>query len=224
MKSTFRLLLLAATILVGVSNAESKDIPLNVNEFKQLYNQLLAGKTLSTELEQDGTNITKERKYGVPLDVGAGDFEVPVTTVITKTKDGSLEQRITIEILDRVSNLGDAALISEELRKTTVESPGQEPLSTNDVEYGGLYRVAKNDKGGFYISNFGLTPSGLVEGEDMILAGTMASNSCYLENGITKCELTIREYRLGEYKQLRGYTQIEAVGDDGVEISVESKK
>ncbi|MGH7900344.1 MAG: hypothetical protein ACRENZ_01260 [Thermodesulfobacteriota bacterium] len=216
--------LLVFLVSTGISSASAEDLRLNVEEFKQLYNKLLAGKTLETKTKQGGLIIRKEWKFGSPMDVGAGEFEIPVTSVITKTKDGTLDERIIIEILDRVNNLGGSAIVSEEVRKTTVESAGQEPLSTRELEFNGLFRVAKNLKGGFDIYNFGLIPSGLVEGENMKLAGMMVSNSCFSEDGVTKCVSTIRDYNLGDYKPLVGYTLAEPAGGDVVETAVEAKQ
>jgi len=202
------------------THAEEKSI--GVNEFRQLYDQLLAGKSLVTESNQNGVLIRKTRVFGKAIDVGAGEFEVPVNTVILKTKDGQLLQKITLDILDRVNNLGGNAIISEEVRRTSVETTGEEPRTTREIEFNGVFRVAKNNKGGFDVHNFGLTPSVLVEGDKMGLAGNMISYSCFPEKGVTKCVLTLRDYKLGDYKPLVGYTLIEPAGGDVVEIAVEA--
>ena len=112
------------------SNVYAKDEPLRVKEFRQLYDSLLAGKTLVTETTQDGVIVKKERQFGKAVDVGDGEFDIPVNIVITKTKDGNLEQKTTINVLDHVNNLGGATIVSEEFRKTTVEEPGSEPKTT----------------------------------------------------------------------------------------------
>ncbi|MFQ5787019.1 MAG: hypothetical protein ACE5H1_03480, partial [Thermodesulfobacteriota bacterium] len=46
--------------------------------------------------------------------------------------------------------------------RTTVEK-GSESQTTGEVEFIGVFLVAKNDKGGFDVHNFGLMPSLLVE-------------------------------------------------------------
>jgi len=202
------------------THAEEKSI--GVNEFRQLYDQLLAGKSLVTESKENGVVVRKTRVFGKAMDVGAGEFEIPVNTVILKTKDGQILQKITIDVLDHVNNLGGNAIISEEVRRTSVETAGEEPRTTREIEFNGVFRVAKNDKGGFDVHNFGLTPSILVDGDKMALAGNMISYSCFPEKGIAKCVLTLRDYKLGDYKPLLGYTLIEPAGGDVVEIAVEA--
>lgn len=206
------------------SNVYAKDEPLSVKEFRQLYDSLLAGKTLVTEITQDGVVVKKERQFGKAVDVGDGEFDIPVNIVITKTKDGKLQQKTTINVLDHINNLGGATIISEEFRKTTVEESGSEPRTTREIEFNGLFRVAKNDKGGFDVHNFGLVPSILVEGGSTNLAGSMVSYSCFPEKGNTKCILTIRDYKLGDYKPLVGFTLVEPAGGDVVEVSEEIRQ
>lgn len=203
------------------SHVYAKDEPLSVKEFRQLYDSLLAGKTLVTETTGDGVSIKKERQFGKAVDVGDGEFDIPINFVITKTKDGKLEQKTTINVLDHVNNLGGTAIVSEEFRKTTVEEPGSEPQTTREIEFGGLFRVAKNEKGGFDVHNFGLVPSVLTDGDSMSLAGSMVSYSCFAEKGMSKCVLTIRDYKLGEYKPLVGFTLVEPAGGDVVEVTKE---
>ena len=213
-----------ALITTYSSNVYAKDEPLSVKEFRQLYDSLLAGETLVTETTQDGVIVKKERQFGKAVDVGDGEFDIPVNIVITKTKDGKLQQKTTINVLDHVNNLGGAAILSEEFRKTTVEKQGSEPRTTREIEFNGLFRVAKNDKGGFDVHNFGLVPSILVEGGSTNLAGSMVSYSCFPEKGIAKCVLTIRDYKLGEYKPLVGFTLIEPAGGDVLEVSEEIRQ
>ncbi len=215
------LLLLIVFGFVSV-NTHAEEQSIGLNEFRQLYDQLLAGKSLVTESKENGVIVRKTRVFGKAIDVGAGEFEVPVNTVILKTKDGEILQKITIDLLDRVNDLGGNAIISEEVRRTSVETTGEEPRTTREIEFNGVFRVAKNDKGGFDVHNFGLTPSVLVEGDKMGLAGNMISYSCFPEKGVTKCVLTLRDYKLGDYKPLVGYTLIEPAGGDVVEIAVES--
>ena len=213
-----------ALITTYPSNVYAKDEPLRVKEFRQLYDSLLAGKTLVTETAQDGVVIRKERQFGKAVDVGDGEFDIPVNIVISKTKDGKLVQKTTINVLDHINNLGGATIISEEFRKTTVEKQGSEPRTTREIEFNGLFRVAKNDKGGFDVHNFGLVPSVLVDGDSMNLAGSMISYSCFPETGNTKCILTIRDYKLGDYKPLIGFTLVEPAGGDVVEVSEEMRQ
>jgi hypothetical protein len=88
----------------------------------------------------------------------------------------------------------------------------------------GLFRVSKNDKGGFVVHNFGLIPSVDVEGNKNTIAGSNISYSCYPEKSLAKCVLTVRDYRLGPYEPLVGYTLKEPIGGDFVEISQEIAK
>lgn len=55
----------------------------------------------------------------------------------------------------------------------------------------------------------------------MNLAGSMVSYSCFAEKGNAKCILTIRDYKLGDYKPLLGFTLVEPAGGDVVEVSEE---
>ena len=49
MKSGFRMLaLIVPMVVVCIHSAGGEDVPLNVDEFRQLFNNLLAGKTLET--------------------------------------------------------------------------------------------------------------------------------------------------------------------------------
>ncbi len=210
-----------ALITTYSSNVYAKDEPLSVKEFRQLYDSLLTGKTLVTETTQDGVIVKKERQFGKAVDVGEGEFDIPVSIVITKSKGGKLEQKTTINVLDHINSLGGTAIVSEEFRKTTVEESGSEPRTTREIEFNGLFRVSKNDKGGFDVHNFGLVPSILVEGDSTNLAGSMVSYSCFPEKNSAKCILTIRDYKLGDYKPLVGFTLVEPAGGDVVEVSEE---
>ena len=71
--------------------------------------------------------IVSERHFGQAIDLGEDDFEVPVKKVITKSKDGQMVQRITVDILDRINNLGSSAIIYEEARRVMVENPDAAP-------------------------------------------------------------------------------------------------
>jgi hypothetical protein len=207
----------------GISlNAAETDI--TIAEFRQLYDSLLAGKTLVTQSKEDGMDVTKESVFGQPVGVGNGDFEVPIQSVITKSKDGAPVETITINILDRVNDLGGQPIIYEEARKMSVTSSGDGSQETDEVEFMGLFRVSKNAKGGFDVHNFGLIPSVDVDGNTNKIAGSNISYSCYPEKGLTKCVLTVRDYRLGPYKPLVGYTLKEPIGGDFVEISQEIAK
>jgi hypothetical protein len=209
-----------ALLLIGALNIQAQQKPLSVTEFRKLYDSLLAGKTLVAETKENGMVIRKERTLAKAIDTGDSGFEVPVNVVITKTKDGKLDEKITVNILDRVNDLGGQAIVSEEIRRTTVEKPGSGPQTTREVEFGGLFRVASNEKGGFDAHNFGLMPSVVADEKNSTsLTGSMVSYSCFPEKGITKCVLTIREYKLGDYKPLVGYTLGGIVGKDSIEIA-----
>jgi hypothetical protein len=223
-----RILLMTSMSLVVFilcwSNVQASDSTLSVSQFRQLYDTLLAGKTLVSEINKDGIDVKKERSFGKAIDTGGGQFEIPVKIIITSSKQGELQQRITIDVWDVVGNLGGSAIISEQVRKTSIENAGQEPLTTSDVEFVGDFHVSKNDNGGFDVHNFGLQPSVLVKDGKTSLAGNMVLYSCFPENGVTKCVLTVRDYVLGEYKPLEGFTLVEPAGGDVVEVGVEVKK
>ena len=97
-------------------------------------------------------------------------------------------------------------------------------MDTGEIEFLGLFRVSKNDKGGFDVHNFGLIPSVVVEGNTNKISGSNVSYSCYPENNVSTCVLTVRDYNLGDYTPLVGYKLMEPVGGDFVETSVEVKQ
>ncbi|MEQ9619454.1 MAG: hypothetical protein RIG61_09805 [Deltaproteobacteria bacterium] len=196
---------------------------LNIQEFRKLYDSLLSGKTLVTEGEEDGMSVKKERRYGKALDLGDGDFEIPVEQVITYTKDGKTDREITIDIVDMVNDLGGSAMIQEEVRSVTVLEEGDEkPEESKGVEFGGVYRVGKNDKGGFEVNNFSLIPSLKVDGDTLTLAGSMISYSCYPEKERSVCSLTVRDFDVQEYERFNGYKIGEPIGGDFVEVYEEA--
>jgi len=210
-------------ILLGFSVVSSKaGEQLSVREFRGLYDSLLSGKTLVTVSDDNGTMVKRERTYGKALDTGDGDFDIPVTQVITYTKDGGVDLKITIDILDRVHDLGGHAIVQEEVRELSVLEKGDEhPEEINQVEFSGIFRVGKNDKGGSNVHNFGLMPSVIVKGEEVVLTGSMVSYSCYPESGKSICTLAIRDYELGEYEPFKGYKIGKAIGDDYEETAKE---
>ncbi len=219
MTKIFMSLALVLSLSVGVINSYAKD--LTTTEFRQLYDTMLAGKTLSTQVEKDGNVIKSEWQYGQAIDLAEGDFDIPVIRVITVFKDGEMLQKKTLNILDRVNNLGNSAVIYEETRMLTVESAGSEPLKTRDSEFLGQFIAAKNDKGGFDIYNFGLIPSVVVGNGANTIAASNISYSCYPENSKTKCTLTIRDYSLGDYDPLKGFNLGDPVGTDHVIVAEE---
>jgi len=103
----------------------------------------------------------------------------------------------------------------------TVENAGSEPQTTRDTEFLGQFITSKNDKGGFDVYNFGLIPSVVVEEGENKIAASNISYSCYPENNKTKCVLTIRDYKLGDYNPLQGFTLGEPVGTDYVIVAEE---
>jgi hypothetical protein len=221
------LLITSVSLVISLlcwSNVRAGGEALTANQFRQLYDSLLAGKTLVSEVKTDGTVVKKERFFGKAIDSGDGQFEIPVKILITTSKNGEIEQKIAIDVWDDVSNLGGSAIISEQVRKTSIENKGQEPFTTSDVEFAGDFHVSKNDKGGFDVHNFGLQPSVLVKDGKTSLAGNMVLYSCFPEDGVAKCVLTVRDYVLGEYKPLEGFTLVEPAGGDVVEVGVEAKK
>ncbi|MCC6712418.1 MAG: hypothetical protein IT344_03565 [Candidatus Dadabacteria bacterium] len=214
------LILFGASILFGgAASAAESDI--TTAEFRQLYTGLLAGKTLVSTSEEDGVTATKARTFGQPMNAGDGSFDITTTTVITKTKDGAQVQKVTINILDRVSSIGGKPIIYEEARSMVVEEDGAEPRTTEEGEFVGLFRASKNGKGGFDVHNFGLIPSVEVEGDSSTMAGSNLSFSCYPAEGVTECVLTVRDYKLGDYTPLVGYRLLEPIGGDFVETARE---
>ena len=211
-------------MVVGTMGIQAAEKDISTSEFRQLYDSILAGKTLTNTKQSDGVTITAERKFGQAIDLGENDFEVPSQSVITRTKDGNMTQKITINIVNHVTNLGNSAIISEEQRRMVVESSDSDIFSTNDIEFNGLYRVSKNDKVGFDIHNIGLIPTVVVEDGQNELVGMNITYSCYAENALTTCELTIRDYHLGDYKPLVGYELKDTVGGDHIEIFQEVKQ
>jgi len=211
-------------LLIGGTNLNASESDLTTTEFRQLYDSLLAGKTLVTESEQDGVDVIKVRKFGQAVGAGGNDFQVPIEVVITKSKEGVPVNSVTINILDRVNDINGQPIIYEEARSMSVVSTGAQPLDTDEVESVGLFRASKNDKGGFDVHNFGLIPSVVVDGDTNKIAGSNISYSCYPENNMTKCVLTVRDYNLGPYTPLTGYTLKDPIGEDFVEISQEIKE
>jgi hypothetical protein len=215
---------LLLNVIMGLSNAQADPQALSVNEFKQLYDSLLAGKTLVSEVKKDGTVVRKERFFGKSIDTGDGQFEILVKMLITTVKNGEIQQKIAVSVLDVVSSVGGSAIISEQVTKTSIENKGQEAFTSTDVQFQGEFHVTKNAKGGYNVHNFGLQPSILVKDGKASLAGNMVSYSCFPENGVAKCVLTIRDYVLGDYKPLEGFTLVEPAGGDVVEVGVEVKQ
>lgn len=211
-------------LLIGGTNLNASESDLTTTEFRQLYDSLLAGKSLVTESEQDGFDVIKVRKFGQAVGAGGNDFQVPIEVVITKSKEGVPVNSITINILDRVNDINGKPIIYEEARSMSVVSTGAQPLDTDEVESVGLFRASKNEKGGFDVHNFGLIPSVVVDGDTNKIAGSNISYSCYPENSLTKCVLTVRDYNLGPYTPLTGYTLKDPIGEDFVEISQEIKE
>lgn len=159
-------LVLAVVIGVMLSFNTLAEDSLGVSEFRKLYDGLLSGKTLVNESQQNGTVVKKEKIYGKAVDTGDGDFDIPVSQVITYTKDGKMELKVQVNIIDRVNDLGGRAIIQEEITGLSVLEQGDEkPEESNGMEFGGIYRVGKNAEGGFVVHNFSLTPSLLIEGE-----------------------------------------------------------
>jgi hypothetical protein len=212
-------LALILTMFTGGVSLQAKG--LSTAEFRQMYDSILAGRTLSTQAEANGATITSEWQYGQAVDLGQGDFDIPVTRVITVTKNGEMVQKKTLQILDRVNTLGDTAFIYEEARTVTVENAGAEPLTTRNSEFLGQFIAVKNEKGGFNVYNFGLIPSVHIKGDNDMVAASNISYSCYPENGKSKCVLTIRDYKLGEYNELQGFTLGEPIGSDYVIVAEE---
>ena len=212
---------LVIILLIGGIDLSASESDITITEFRQLYDSLLAGKTLVTESEQDGVDVTKVRKFGPAQGMGGTEFQVPIEVMITKSKEGVPVSSITIHILDMVNDIGGQPIIYEEARSMSVVSAGAQSRETDEVESVGLFRVSKNDKGGFDVHNFGLMPSVVVDGNKNKVSGSNLSYSCYPEKSLTKCVLTVRDYNLGSYTPLVGYSLNGPIGGDFVEMSQE---
>ncbi len=214
---------LVLAVVIGVMssfNTLAED-SLGVSEFRKLYDGLLSGKTLVNESQQNGTVVKKQKIYGKAVDTGDGDFDIPVSQVITYTKDGKMELKVQVNIIDRVNDLGGRAIIQEEITGISVLEQGDEkPEESNGMEFGGIYRVGKNAEGGFVVHNFSLTPSILIEGESLSLTGSMISYSCYAEDSKSICNYTVRDFELGDYEPYKGYKIGKPIGGDFTETFV----
>ena len=214
---------LVLAVVIGVMssfNTLAED-SLGVSEFRKLYDSLLSGKTLANESQQDGVVIKKEKIYGEAIDTGDGDFDIPVSQVITYTKDGKMELKVQVNIIDRVNDLGGRAIIQEEIAGISVLEEGDKvPEDSNETEFGGIYRVGKNAEGGFVVHNFSLTPSLLIEGESLSLTGSMISYSCYAQDSKSVCNYTLRDFELGDYEPYKGYKIGKPIGGDFTETFV----
>lgn len=218
---TLTVLLLIVSIIVMSAGSAFSGEALGVADFKKLYDSLLSGKVLVNEKEQDGTVIKKERHYGATVNTGDGDFDIPVKKVITYTVNGKLEQSISVDILDRVHDIGGQAIIQEEITRMGVQEAGDEkPEEAAGVEFGGVYRVGANDKGGFDVHNFALSPSLKLDGDSVKLAGSMVSYSCYSQNDKSVCELNVRDFDLGDYEPYQGFKVGAPIGGDFTEVFV----
>ena len=214
---------LVLAVVIGVMssfNTLAED-SLGVSEFRKLYDSLLSGKTLVNESQQDGVVIKKEKIYGEAIDTGDGDFDIPVSQVITYTKEGKMELKVQVNIIDRVNDLGGRAIIQEEIAGISVLEEGDKvPEDSNETEFGGIYRVGKNAEGGFVVHNFSLTPSLLIEGESLSLTGSMISYSCYAQDSKSVCNYTVRDFELGDYEPYKGYKIGKPIGGDFTETFV----
>ncbi len=221
MKKSSILIIVFVLVATLGNTAHSESPSLDVVEFKKLYTSLLAGKTLVTESTEGEQIIKKEKHFGSAIDVGHGDFEIFTYNVVSYIVDGDIDRKITIKIIDRIHDIGGAALIYEEVKHTLVDQYSGTPLEADEPEFVGMFRVGANKKGGFDIQNFGLTPTLLREDDKLELAGSMILFSCFPDKGKTKCTLTIRDYNLGGYESLVGYDIGEPAGGDLVEHWVE---
>lgn len=221
MRTALLILSLALSITFMFPGAAISDEPLGVEEFKKLYDSLLAGKTLVNESESDGMFIRKERIYGKSVDTGDGDFDIPVYQLMAFTQDGNPVMRVKVNIIDRVNDLGGYAIIQEELYGISVAEK-EDKVAEDDfgVDFGGIYRVAKNSEGGFVVHNFSMRPSVLIDGDNVSLTGSMISYSCSAQDEKTVCNYTVRDFELGEYEPYKGYKIGKPIGEDYTETFV----
>ncbi len=99
-------LAIALIFVISIQSSIAKQQKMSVIEFINSYNALLAGKTLITEIVEDGSTITKIRQYGQAKKLENGNYEIPVEVVINISKEGKLDQRYTLKILDKVIDHG----------------------------------------------------------------------------------------------------------------------
>lgn len=218
---TVSVLLLVISIIFMSAGIAAAGEALNVADFKKLYDSLLSGKTLVNETQEGNTVVKKERHYGAAVNTGDGDFDIPVKKVITYTVNDDVTATITIDILDRVNDIGGVAIIQEEITGMSVLEAGEEkPEAATGVEFGGVYRVGTNDKGGFDVHNFALSPSLLLDGDSVKLSGSMISFSCYSQTDKSVCELNVRDFNLGDYEPYQGFKVGEPIGGDYTEVFV----
>ncbi|MEM7008835.1 MAG: hypothetical protein AAF462_06835 [Thermodesulfobacteriota bacterium] len=214
----FPVIFLAVFIIIASSLSSIADDSIGVAEFRKLYDSLLSGKTLVNETSVDGLVIKKEKIYGSAIDTGDGEFDVPVTQIVTYTKDGEQQVQAKVKIIDRVNDLGGKAIIQEEITSLSVLEAGDKvPEEAIGTEFGGIYRVGKNDQGGFDVHNFSLTPSVVIEDDKLSLAGSMITYSCSAQDAKTVCDYTVRDFELGEYVPNKGYKIGNPIGGDFTE-------
>ncbi len=212
-------------MVISIHSSFAKHQKMSVGEFINTYNTMLAGKTLITESVEDGLKTTKIRHYGQAKKLDNGNYEIPVEVIINITKDGSLDQRYTLKILDKVIDHGGVAIVVDEVVETKIEKSGLEPIVSDDEEFNGHYIVTKNDKGGFDAWSFSLVPSIVTDDKltDFSLGGSMIHYSCYPEDGLTNCVLTIRDYKLEDYEPMVGFKKMNPHGGDLKEVAKEVK-
>ena len=129
--------------------------------------------------------------------------------------------KVKVNIIDRVNDLGGRAIIQEEISGISVLEEGDKvPEDSNETEFGGIYRVGKNAQGGFDVHNFSLTPSLLIEGVNLSLAGSMITYSCSAKDAKTVCNYTVRDFELGDYEPYKGYQIGKPIGGDFTETFV----
>ena len=210
-------------LIVSVQSTSAKQKHMSVEEFVEAYNSLLAGKTLVTESVADGVTTNKVRNYGQPNKLANGNYEIPVEIVITVSENGVMDQRFTLKVVDKVIDHGGVAIITDEVVETKREVSGLEPVISDDEEFNGSFVVTKNKKGGFDVWSFSMVPSVISDDNmtDLRLGGSMAHYSCYPENGLTNCVLTIKDYEIDNYKPMKGFKKKKAHGGELVEISKE---
>lgn len=219
MRTVLLIFLLALSITFMSAGSAFSGEALSVDEFKKLYNSLLAGKTLVNETKEGDTVVVKERQYGQVVDTGDGDFDIPVTKVITTTVGDDVSSTITVDIIDRVNDIGGVALIQEEITGMSVKEAGEEKAEdVSGVEFGGVYRVGKNDKGGFDVHSFAMSPSLLIDRDTVKLSGSMVTFSCYSQTEKSVCELNVRDFNLGDYEPYEGFKVGEPIGGDFTEV------
>ena len=115
-----------ALILVSAAGLVAGEPDISAGEFRQMYDSLLAGKTLSNTTEQDGLTVVTERRFGQASDLGEDDQRSMENSQLVVDKrapiDVKTEKRdYLMKLLERVSEEERTLLIQKEVEGLTIE-------------------------------------------------------------------------------------------------------